>query len=125
MGYYAYEGSLTTPPCTNINRWHVMNARGYIGTSQLETFRTLLSAEGQTVAPNYREVQQNVNTVYSCQDPTPKPTPGPTAKPTLAPTSSPTRGPTTKPTLRPSAKPTPGPTVEPTSAPTDTPTEPT
>eukprot|EP01083_Nonionella_stella_P302115 1040359_1 len=125
MGYYAYEGSLTTPPCTNINRWHVMNARGYIGTSQLETFRTLLSAEGQTVAPNYREVQQNVNTVYSCQDPTPKPTLGPTAKPTLAPTSSPTRGPTTEPTLRPSVKPTPGPTVEPTSAPTDTPTEPT
>lgn len=65
-GYYAYEGSLTTPPCTNIVRWHVMNARSWIGASQMEQFRELLSEEDHHIAPNYREVQHNVNNVYAC-----------------------------------------------------------
>merc|ERR1712083_582391 len=37
-GYYAYEGSLTTPPCTNIVRWHVMNAKASISEKQMEQF---------------------------------------------------------------------------------------
>lgn len=66
-GYYAYEGSLTTPPCTNIVRWHVMKARGYIGEDQIENFRKLFMTDfGEQIAPNYREVQENVNTVYAC-----------------------------------------------------------
>eukprot|EP01084_Bolivina_argentea_P023036 42877_1 len=67
-GYYAYKGSLTTPPCTDIVNWHVMNARGYIGKSQIEKFRQLMSKENYAIAPNYRAVQDNVNTVYSCVD---------------------------------------------------------
>jgi len=68
-GYYAYEGSLTTPPCTDIVRWHVMNARGTIGVEQMDKFRQLLSdAYGSNAAPNYREVQDNVNTVYACME---------------------------------------------------------
>jgi len=68
-GYYAYEGSLTTPPCTNIVRWHVMNAKASISEKQMEQFRTLLGADGEhTQSPNYREVQANPNTVYGCMD---------------------------------------------------------
>eukprot|EP01083_Nonionella_stella_P081076 223151_1 len=65
-GYYAYEGSLTTPPCTDIVRWHVMNARGWIGSEQIEHFRDLLSGVGHGIAPNYRTVQDNVNDVFGC-----------------------------------------------------------
>merc|ERR1711933_355955 len=68
-GYYAYEGSLTTPPCTNIVRWHVMNAKASISEAQMEKFRDLLTADGEhSQAPNYREVQNNPNTVYGCMD---------------------------------------------------------
>jgi len=68
-GYYAYEGSLTTPPCTNIVRWHVMNAHSYIGVEQMNKFRQLFQdAYGSAVAPNYRVVQDNENTVYACME---------------------------------------------------------
>jgi len=68
-GYYAYEGSLTTPPCTNIVRWHVMNAHSYIGVEQMIKFRQLFQdAYGTQVAPNYRVVQENENTVYACME---------------------------------------------------------
>jgi len=68
-GYYAYEGSLTTPPCTNIVRWHVMNAKAKISEAQMEKFRDLLGADGEhSQAPNFREPQDNVNTVYGCMD---------------------------------------------------------
>eukprot|EP00484_Ammonia_sp_Unknown_P003575 CAMPEP_0197056462 /NCGR_PEP_ID=MMETSP1384-20130603/85008_1 /TAXON_ID=29189 /ORGANISM="Ammonia sp." /LENGTH=383 /DNA_ID=CAMNT_0042490465 /DNA_START=93 /DNA_END=1241 /DNA_ORIENTATION=+ len=67
-GYYAYEGSLTTPPCTNIARWHVMNSHGWIGAEQMEKFRALLSEADTQIAPNYRPVQANVNTVYACME---------------------------------------------------------
>merc|ERR1711992_364316 len=68
-GYYAYEGSLSTPPCTNIVRWHVMNAKASISEAQMEKFRDLLGADGEhTQSPNYREVQANPNTVYGCMD---------------------------------------------------------
>mmetsp|Transcript_73008 Transcript_73008/g.65686 ORF Transcript_73008/g.65686 Transcript_73008/m.65686 type:complete len:433 (-) Transcript_73008:142-1440(-) len=65
-GYYAYEGSLTTPPCTDIVRWHVMNAKSYIGKAQIARFRELMFTANKTMAPNYREVQNNVNPVYAC-----------------------------------------------------------
>jgi len=67
-GYYAYEGSLTTPPCTNIVRWHVMNSRSYIGRDQMEKFRDLMMDSNNTVAPNFRDIQNNVNPVYACLD---------------------------------------------------------
>merc|ERR1712154_412922 len=42
-GFYAYEGSLTSPPCTDIVRWHVMKHRGTISLKQLNKLRTLKS----------------------------------------------------------------------------------
>merc|ERR1712087_982258 len=62
-GYYAYEGSLTTPPCTNIVRWHVMDARATISAAQLDKFRGLMMSEttNATLAPNFREVMPTFN----------------------------------------------------------------
>merc|ERR1712228_194288 len=69
-GYYAYEGSLTTPPCTNIVRWHVMNARASISAAQMEKFRGLMmdSTTNATLAPNFREIMPTFNEVYACVD---------------------------------------------------------
>merc|ERR1712087_67230 len=67
-GYYAYEGSLTTPPCTNIVRWHVMNARASISAAQMEKFRGLMmdSTTNKTLAPNFREIMPAFNEVFAC-----------------------------------------------------------
>merc|ERR1712087_1001952 len=66
-GYYAYEGSLTTPPCTNIVRWHVMASHGWIGMEQMDRFRQLLGDQyGEAMAPNFRLVQDNEKDVYAC-----------------------------------------------------------
>lgn len=65
-GYFSYEGSLTTPPCTDIVRWHVMNAKSYIGKAQIARFRELMFTSNKTMAPNYRDVLENVNDVYAC-----------------------------------------------------------
>jgi carbonic anhydrase len=68
-GYFAYQGSLTTPPCTDIVRWYVMNARGSIGISQLARFRELYAEADEQNAPNFRNVQEdNPNTVYGCME---------------------------------------------------------
>jgi carbonic anhydrase len=66
-GYHAYEGSLTTPPCTNIVRWHVMQSHGWIGMEQMDKFRQLLGDEyGEAMAPNFRLVQDKKKPVYAC-----------------------------------------------------------
>jgi len=69
-GYYAYEGSLTTPPCTNIVRWHVMNARQTIGVNQITKFRAMMmdDATNKTLAPNFREIMPTFNEVFACGD---------------------------------------------------------
>merc|ERR1712154_710198 len=68
-GYYAYEGSLTTPPCTNIVRWHVMNARQTIGVSQIAKFRAMFQdSSNKTMAPNFREIMPTFNEVFACGD---------------------------------------------------------
>lgn len=68
-GYYAYEGSLTTPPCTNIVRWHVMNARQTIGVNQIAQFRALMmDSSNKTLAPNYRETMPTFHEVFACGD---------------------------------------------------------
>ena len=46
-----------------------MNAKASISEAQMEKFRALLGADGEhSQAPNYREVQDNPNTVYGCMD---------------------------------------------------------
>ena len=65
-GYYEYEGSLTNPPCTDIVRWYLMKAVGYISEEQLWKFRLLLNQNGDRITNNYRGIQKNVNAVYNC-----------------------------------------------------------
>merc|ERR1712113_46914 len=70
-----------------------------------EKFRIMMSSDTKAMAPNFREVQQNVNDVFACMTaPTMSPSPGPTMKPTKDPTLKPTKRPTMKPTKKPTAK---------------------
>ena len=50
-----------------------MNAVSYIGRAQIERFRLLMQSKNASVdaiamGPNYRDVQENENTVYACFD---------------------------------------------------------
>eukprot|EP00485_Elphidium_margaritaceum_P019468 CAMPEP_0202726832 /NCGR_PEP_ID=MMETSP1385-20130828/184814_1 /ASSEMBLY_ACC=CAM_ASM_000861 /TAXON_ID=933848 /ORGANISM="Elphidium margaritaceum" /LENGTH=422 /DNA_ID=CAMNT_0049393061 /DNA_START=116 /DNA_END=1384 /DNA_ORIENTATION=- len=67
----AYQGSLTTPPCYQTVRWHVMKDRMTVSVEQMEKFRTLLMTENRndTISPNYRPVQPlHGRKVYYCNE---------------------------------------------------------
>jgi carbonic anhydrase len=40
--YYRFNGSLTTPPCTEGVRWYVMKAFSFVGQEQLDAFRAVM-----------------------------------------------------------------------------------
>merc|ERR1712228_441693 len=65
-GYFAYEGALTSPPCSDIVRYFVMNTMGTIGASQLQKFRELLDKFGDSLSPNFKEVQNTGVSVFGC-----------------------------------------------------------
>eukprot|EP01083_Nonionella_stella_P180895 646425_1 len=66
-GYYAYEGALPTAPCLpNIARWHVMNARGSIGSTQIDQLRKLMRGIDHEISADYSSLQQDTNAVYAC-----------------------------------------------------------
>eukprot|EP01084_Bolivina_argentea_P055170 101154_1 len=65
-GYYAYKGSLTTPPCTDDVNWFVLKTRGSVSERQLEQFRTLLDEDGEEITRNWRYTQDNSNEVVDC-----------------------------------------------------------
>ena len=67
--FWFYEGSLTTPPCDPIVRWHVLEEKLTISESQLDAFRTLLDNDNRTIHQNWRPPSgdgsgSNENTVY-------------------------------------------------------------
>jgi carbonic anhydrase len=59
-GYYAYTGSLTTPPCSEGVRWQVLKRPIEVSESQIEAFRKLYPENARPVQPLYgREVQES------------------------------------------------------------------
>ena len=67
-GYYHYEGSLTTPPYNEVVRWHVSKSFQGVNSAQMEKFREMVNGDGNSLAPNWRPPQFNVNNVFGCLD---------------------------------------------------------
>ena len=49
--YYTYQGSLTTPPCSEIVRWLLLDTPVTLSAAQLEMFRELYSYNARPVMP--------------------------------------------------------------------------
>lgn len=59
--YYSYEGSLTTPPCSEGVNWMVMKTPIKLGTAQIKAFRRLFNANARPVQPlNGRVVRESL-----------------------------------------------------------------
>jgi carbonic anhydrase len=50
-GYYAYTGSLTTPPCSEGVRWHILKQPVEVSAAQLAAFRKLYRMNARPVQP--------------------------------------------------------------------------
>lgn len=50
-GYYTFQGSLTTPPCSENVRWFVLKHATSLGDSQLATFGKLYASNARPVQP--------------------------------------------------------------------------
>lgn len=58
LDYYKYEGSLTTPPCSEGVQWHVAKTPIEISAAQLREFQALFSMNARPVQPLHsRDVQ--------------------------------------------------------------------
>lgn len=56
--YYAYAGSLTTPPCAEGVRWHVLSTAVTLSPAQLQAFQALYPMNARPVQPlNGRSVE--------------------------------------------------------------------
>jgi carbonic anhydrase len=61
-GYYAFEGSLTTPPCSENVRWQVLKEPLEVSGEQLAAFRKLYPMNARPTQPlNGREVLESRN----------------------------------------------------------------
>jgi carbonic anhydrase len=57
-GYYTFQGSLTTPPCSEDVRWFVLKSPSTVSAGEIAAFGKLYSTNARPVQPlNGREVQ--------------------------------------------------------------------
>ncbi|MCA9913689.1 MAG: carbonic anhydrase family protein [Anaerolineae bacterium] len=60
MHFYTYEGSLTTPPCSEIVRWLIMTRPVALSAEQIATFGEIYSGNARPVQPrNKRDLFTN------------------------------------------------------------------
>jgi len=57
QSYYHYQGSLTTPPCSETVQWFLMKERISIPASFLQQLRMIQTATGQPLQSNFRALQ--------------------------------------------------------------------
>jgi len=55
--YFIYSGSLTYPPCTEVNQYIVFRTPLDVSSIQMDQFRTLLKQDGKKMVNNFRPVQ--------------------------------------------------------------------
>lgn len=61
LGYYSFEGSLTTPPCSEGVNWMVVKQPIQLGKQQIKAFRTLFKGNARpTQALNGRVVKESL-----------------------------------------------------------------
>ncbi len=60
LDYYGYEGSLTTPPCTEHVHWYVLREPIHASPAQIELFHKLYARNARPLQPlNARQVYQH------------------------------------------------------------------
>ncbi|XP_023247487.1 carbonic anhydrase 2-like isoform X2 [Copidosoma floridanum] len=57
QNYFTYNGSLTTPPCSEVVTWIDFKYPLYLSHAQIAAFRDIRSIEGQKLTHNFRPVQ--------------------------------------------------------------------
>jgi len=56
--YFTYDGSLTTPPCSEIVTWIDFKEPILISRGQIQMFRLLLDDNGHVLKHNFRPIQE-------------------------------------------------------------------
>ena len=60
LGYYTFNGSLTTPPCSEGVAWHVLKTSVEISAAQLNAFKKIFKMNARPVQPlNGRKIQES------------------------------------------------------------------
>jgi len=69
---YRYQGSLTTPSCSQIIEWIVVKEPLKIGKKQIEAFRSLKDRSGQNLVDNFRPLRVWKSASFSNKPPPPQ-----------------------------------------------------
>ena len=51
LGYYTYQGSLTTPPCSEVVRWLLLDTPVELSAEQIAAFRAIFDGNARPVQP--------------------------------------------------------------------------